>query len=237
MSTEEQSYSVKRREYKQKRFELALEFTPEGQTAPMAMFDIALWTFNRPFLLMRHRTTNVSDSPLEDLRVYSLMDFDIGGPPSYRDDMARFDPETGVMQVWDEAPLHVELASKPRPTGWEISPPLKLKVTDTYRDLKNNLELGPRDIAVAVQWNLGTLDKGESKFVDVVISSGTNGMGALQQEDAVKLVCKAVQHQQSTRSPSISSLDCRILKKETRKGKLDGVPSFSVYIRFFEICS
>jgi len=43
---------------------------------------------------------------------------------------------------------------------------------------------------------------------------------------AVKLVCKAVQHQQSTRSPSISSLDCRTPKKEMRKGKLDGVPLF-----------
>lgn len=185
MSTEEQSYSVKRKEYKQKRFELALEYTPEGHTVPMAMFDIALWTFNRPFLLMRYRTTNISDSPLEDLRVYNLMDFDIGGPPSYRDDMARFDPETGIMRIWDEAPLHVELASKPKPTGWEISPPLKLKVTDTYRDLKNNLELGPRDVAVAVQWNLGTLDKGESKFVDVVISSG------ISHEDAEALIPKA----------------------------------------------
>jgi len=66
------------------------------------------------------------------------------------------------------------MASKPRPDAWEIERPLRLKADKENRDLKKNLELGPRDIATALQWNHGDLDPNESKSVDIVLACATN---------------------------------------------------------------
>jgi hypothetical protein len=123
---------------------------------------------------MRHRTTNVTDKPIEDLRIYNFMDFDVGGPASYKDDKAVYDPETGIMIVYDGNPLHVALASRPKANRWEISPPTKLRIDEVSRDLQNNLELGPKDVATGLQWNLGNLEPSESKSVDIVLTSATS---------------------------------------------------------------
>jgi hypothetical protein len=78
------------------------------------------------------------------------------------------------MLVYDGNPLHVALVSRPKADRWEISPPVKLNVDEKSRDLKNNLELGPKDVATGLQWNLGNLEPNESKTVDIVLTSATN---------------------------------------------------------------
>lgn len=136
--------------------------------------DINVWSYNKPIMLIRHRTTNVTDKPIEDMKLYNFMDFDIGGPASYKDDKAVYDPRTGIMLVYDGNPLHVALASKPKADRWEISPPTKLRIDEESRDLQNNLELGPKDVATGLQWNLGNLEPAESKSVDIVLTSATS---------------------------------------------------------------
>ncbi len=128
-----------------------------------------LWSYNKPILLMRHTTTNVGSSRIEDLKLHSFFDFDVGGPTSYKDDIGVYDPERGVIMAYDATKLSVAMTSRPHPDRWEISTPLKLKVTPIRRDLKNNLELGPKDIATGLQWNLGNIELGESKSVDIVL--------------------------------------------------------------------
>ncbi|MCJ7817244.1 MAG: hypothetical protein MUP60_00165, partial [Candidatus Thorarchaeota archaeon] len=127
-----------------------------------------------PVMLIRHRVTNLSDKVIEDMKLYNLMDFDVGGPSSYKDDKGIYDEDSGLISACDDNPLCVAMASKPVPDAWEIASPIKLKVNSKNRDLKKNLELGPKDIATGLQWNHGNIEPNESKTVDIVLSCATN---------------------------------------------------------------
>ncbi|MFX0045201.1 MAG: hypothetical protein ACFE8Z_05095 [Candidatus Hermodarchaeota archaeon] len=153
---------------------MELRHTPEQATEPTIALGLDLWSFNKPILLVRHTTTNIGSSRVEDLKLHCLFDFDVGGPTSYKDDIGVYDPESGVIMAYDDTRLSVAMTSRPQPDRWEISTPLKLKVTPNRRDLKNNLELGPKDIATGLQWNLGNIEPGESKSVDIVLVSAVS---------------------------------------------------------------
>jgi hypothetical protein len=172
-SAESNTISVVEQEARAGNLKLVLDHTPEGESKPRTRLTMDLWSRNSPTVLMRYSIKNAGEDIIEDMRVYLLMDFDIGGPTSYKDDTGRFEPETGLMMVYDENPLCVAIASRPRASGHEIASPTKLRIDEESRDLANNLELGPRDIATALQWNLGTLSPGESKAVDIVMASST----------------------------------------------------------------
>ena len=111
---------------------------------------------------------------IDDLKLYNLMDFDVGGPSSYKDDIGVYEESVGIISACDDNPLCVALASKPKPDAWEISSPIKLKANGENRDLKKNLELGPRDIATGLQWNHGRLESNETKIVDIVLACSSN---------------------------------------------------------------
>ena len=147
-------------------------------------FQIDVWSHNLPIMVIRHITTNLRTERVEDLRLFNFMDFDIGGPRSYKDDFGKYDKRSGVMLLWDDNPLYIALASRPKPDGWDITAPAKLKIDDDRRDLKNNLETGPKDIATGIQWNLGDLEPGESKSVEMVIAS------AQSREDVLEMLKK-----------------------------------------------
>jgi hypothetical protein len=151
-----------------------LRHRPEGATEPEVALRLDLWSHNKPILLVRHTTTNVGSSRVEDLKLHSFFDFDVGGPMSYKDDTGVYDPESGVIMAYDDNGLSVAMTSRPQPDRWEISTPLKLKVTPNRRDLKNNLELGPKDIATGLQWNLGNVEPGAAKSVDIVLVSAVS---------------------------------------------------------------
>ncbi len=146
---------------------------------PFLELEDTLWSWNKPYLLWNHSVRNTTDQVIKDLRVYLIMDFDINGPKSYKDDMGRYDPKTGSLTVWDEEHLYVKMSSRPLPDLWDISTPVKLKVDEANRDLKGILENGPRDIVVGLQWNLGDIQPGDSAKVDVVIASAA-GLGEVR---------------------------------------------------------
>lgn len=153
---------------------LVLDYREPGQSESVLRFDIDLWSYNKPILLVRHTTTNVSDKEVEELKVYCMMDFDIGGPSSYRDDVGSFSEEKGIMYVFDESSLGVALASRPDPDGWEISSPTHLRLDEANHDLKNNSQNEPQDIAAATQWNFGELKANRSSTVEVALVAATS---------------------------------------------------------------
>jgi hypothetical protein len=157
------------------RLRLKLNHTPQDFEEPVVTFRLDLWSYNKPVLLFRHTTTNISSSQVQDLKVYSIFDFDIGGPMSYKDDLGVYDHENGSVIAYDESQVFVATSSRPKPDGWEISSPLKVKVESDNRDLKNYPEIGPMDIATALQCNLGNLQPGDSRSVDFVLAS-THGL-------------------------------------------------------------
>jgi hypothetical protein len=173
-STESKSYGLKRLEASEGKLGVTLEHGPIENESPKMRFDIDLWSFNKPFLFMTHTSTNISGGKIEDLRVYSFMDLDVGGPKSYKDDVGKYDKDSGIMYVYDENPLYAAIASIPKPDAWTISSPTKLRVLEKQRDLDKTSELGPRDIAAGLQWNLGSLENNESKTLKVIISSADN---------------------------------------------------------------
>ena len=173
-STERESISIVENTAETGRVRVVLDHKPEESDSPIARFDIEMWSYNAPFMLIRYKVTNLSNKIIEDLRLYNLMDFDVGGPTSYKDDIGVYEEKSGIISACDDNPLCVAMASKPKPDAWEIGSPIKLKATSKNRDLKKNLELGPKDIATGLQWNHGNLEPEETKTVDIVLSCSTN---------------------------------------------------------------
>jgi hypothetical protein len=183
-STEPDAFVVAEKENRSGRLKLSLNRSEPDLTDPFLRFDIDLWSYNKPTMLMRHKTTNVGDLMVEDLKVYHMMDFDIGGPMSYKDDMGSYDVDAGLMRVFDNSDVGVALSSRPAPEGWEIAPPTQLRIDPDYRDLRNNHEFGPMDIATALQWNLGDLKPDETRTVDlaIVATASLDELGTLMEE-------------------------------------------------------
>ena len=153
---------------------VVLDYSPVAGGCPVVRLEIEVWSQNKPFMLIRHKITNLSENIIEDLKLYNLMDFDVGGPASYKDDIGVYDENTRTISVFDDTPLCVAMASKPGPDAWEIEAPSKLMVDSENRDLKMNLELGPKDVATGLQWNHGSLGSHEYKSVDIVLVSASN---------------------------------------------------------------
>jgi hypothetical protein len=133
-----------------------------------------MWSYNTPIMLIRYEVTNLSDKLIEDLKLYNIMDFDVGGPSSYKDDTGVYDTAAGRISACDDNPLCVAMASEPKPDAWEIGSPIRMKPSSGYRDLKRNLELGPKDIATGLQWNHGNIKPNETKSVDIVLVGSAN---------------------------------------------------------------
>ncbi|MFW9787632.1 MAG: hypothetical protein ACFFE2_03350 [Candidatus Thorarchaeota archaeon] len=173
-STENDSFSMVSEAHGKGMLSVSLTHSPLLDGVPTIRMDIQVWSHNKPFMLIRHKTTNVTGQPIKNLKLFEFMDFDIGGPASYKDDQGLYEPDTGLMLVYDGNPLLVALASQPDPDRWEISAPTKLLVNEEIPDLRNNNELGPADVATGLQWNLGNLEPGESNQIDTIIASATS---------------------------------------------------------------
>jgi hypothetical protein len=170
-STEISTISIASHQSQDGAVHVVLDHSPFEGESPIVRLDIRVWSYNKPIMLVRYSITNLSKRMVEDMKLYSIMDFDVGGPMSYKDDTGSFDLESGTICAYDQSQLCVAMTSRPRPDAWEISSPTKLRIDEENRDLSKNLELGPVDIATALQWNLGNLDPGQVGEVDVVLSA------------------------------------------------------------------
>ncbi|MHA1807992.1 MAG: hypothetical protein ACTSX2_10535 [Candidatus Thorarchaeota archaeon] len=147
------------------------EHIPDQQDSSLKT-TVKVWSRDQPFLLLRYNVQNISQVSIEDLKVYHLLDFDLGGPSSHDDDFGVFDSKSGIIDLWDDTPVRVMLASQPRVDAWDVAGPIRLRPSKFRRDLKNRSELGPADIAAAQQWNLGDLQPGDQRTIDIVIAAG-----------------------------------------------------------------
>ena len=161
---------------------ITLQHVPSITRHPVLNYSIDIWSYNKPIMLLRNRISNLSDSEVSDVKLYFFMDFDIGGPRSYKDDYGTYNPDKSMMTLWDENSIFVDMTSNPSPDRWEITHPVKLNILEHHRDLQNNLSLGPKDVASALQWNLGDIDVKESKSIEVVLTA------ALSSKDAELLI-------------------------------------------------
>ncbi|MGD9397346.1 MAG: hypothetical protein PVJ05_13015 [Candidatus Thorarchaeota archaeon] len=173
-STENDAFSVVSEATRKGKLDVSLTHSPLLDGVPAIRIDLQVWSYNKPFMLIRHMTTNVTDQIINDMKLFEFIDFDVGGPASYKDDRGVYDPDTGLMLVYDGNPLLVGVVSHPAPDRWEISPPTKLLISEKSPDLQNNLKLGPMDVAAGLQWNLGDLEPGATGTIDIIIASATS---------------------------------------------------------------
>ncbi len=173
-STENATFSVVSKATKKGMLDVSLTHSPLLDGVSAIRIDIQVWSYNKPIMLIRHKTTNVAEHIINNMKLFEFMDFDVGGPASYKDDKGVYDPDTGIMLVYDGNPLLVAVVARPEPDRWEISPPTKLNISEDSPDLRNNLKLGPMDVATGLQWNLGDFNPGESKSIDIIIASATS---------------------------------------------------------------
>ncbi|TXT57494.1 MAG: hypothetical protein BAJATHORv1_10196 [Candidatus Thorarchaeota archaeon] len=167
-STDSERLNLISQEYDKERYHFTLENTPLFKESPVLKFDIDVWSYNEPFMLIRHVTRNVGEEQIEDLKIYNIMDFDIGGPISYKDDMGLYNTDTGVIMVYDLSSLTVAMTGIPQPNGWDLDKPTSFKL-EADRDLRGTTKLGPQDIATGLQWDLGNLDPCDSKKLEIVL--------------------------------------------------------------------
>jgi hypothetical protein len=180
-STESSTISLVSHKSDESGLQLVLDHSPIEGDSPMVRFEIKVWSRNTPIMLVRYTATNLSKKPLRNVKLYCIMDFDIGGPSSYKDDVGIYDPDSNIMLACDDNPLCVAMTSRPKPDAWEISSPMQIRIDEDSSDLSKNLKYGPKDIATALQWNLGTLDSDQKHAVNVVLtaSSGPDGVKTL----------------------------------------------------------
>ncbi len=171
-ATESREISLTGARGDQGRMHVTLQYTPADRERPLLTMDIDLWSHNMPAMLIRHTTTNVSSEPVSTVKTFAFMDYDIGGPSSYNDDTAEYDRTTNTGLVYDDDGIMVGMQSRPAPDGWDVAPPAKLNVQPDSCDLRNNDRLGPRDVAIGLQWNLGRLLPAESRTVEVAVAAG-----------------------------------------------------------------
>ncbi len=171
-STEPQTLALVERRSEGERLKVILQHRPTSFKGPRLQLELDVWSYEEPILLMRHTSRNISESAIKDLAVYEVMDFDLGGPASYRDDYAEFDPSSGTMHVYDQNGVHVLMTSRPMPTAWEMTIPTRLRLDQAIRDLEKNTHFGPQDLSVALHWPLGDLAPGASCSVDTILVAG-----------------------------------------------------------------
>ncbi len=106
-STEPQTITLVEQRTDGERLKVILQHRPSSFKGPKLQLEIEVWSYEEPILLMRYTARNISGSDIEDLGVYEVMDFDVGGPASYKDDIGEFNPSSGTMHVYDQNGIHV----------------------------------------------------------------------------------------------------------------------------------
>ncbi len=161
------------------RVDVTLEHTPAAHPGPVFRQEVTAWSYDRPVLLARSRLTNISRDTVRDVKTYFLMDLDLGGYESCRDDTATFDTVSAMVHLSDECPVHVLMASRPRASRWDVGSAIRLAVDRDRPDLGNNSQYGPGDVAAALQWDHGDLGPGTTTMVDVAVTAARTYSGAL----------------------------------------------------------
>ena len=84
-STEELDiFTNPRKEIKDDILNITFQHIPQQVKKPILQFSLKMWSYNEPIMLIRHTSTNITKSEVKDIKLYYFMDFDIGGPRSYK---------------------------------------------------------------------------------------------------------------------------------------------------------
>ncbi len=127
----------------------------------------------QPFFVVDYTLKNTStDLSLNDLSLYWLIDLDIEGKESYKDNFARY--EEDVIYQYHKNGVHAGFCSTVKSSRYECNSPYALRIKSHHLDLNNIASRGPADCSLGLQWDFGLLMPKKVINLPIAFAAGTN---------------------------------------------------------------
>lgn len=120
-----------------------------------------------------YKLTNVTDQPIEDVRFFELVDFDIPHTGAHGDDIGWYDPATDFVWVKDEAYFQNGFTGNRKSAHHSVNNYSYVIEGDANDgNLDDNDTQNQNDPGIGLQWNAGTLQPGQTWDLDVTFWFG-----------------------------------------------------------------
>ena len=127
---------------------------------------------NGTYFKICYKLTNITDQPLEDVRFFEVVDFDIPtGDPG--NDIGWYDPRTDFVWVKDEYWFQNGFTGNKKSDHHSVNN-YSYVIWEDANDgtLNDNNESNYNDPGIGLQWNVGTLQPGQSWDIDITFWFG-----------------------------------------------------------------
>ncbi|MFX0102231.1 MAG: hypothetical protein ACFFCS_21880, partial [Candidatus Hodarchaeota archaeon] len=117
---------------------------------------------------------NLTRERFEDVTIYNLYDFDVGGLSLYDTDYAIFDKNLQAIMQHDDKGNYIGFSSL---EGYPVSHyvagnPYELEIDEGNRSLSDEILEGPKDLFIGLEWNLGVLEPDENVTIPIIMATG-----------------------------------------------------------------
>lgn len=150
----------------------ALEHTKKSKKLPLTL-NITVYFPKSPFFACRYNLINSTDTTVNDLSLYWLVDLDVEGKESYKDNHARYH-EGVIYQYHGVSNVCAGFCSTITPSKYECNSPYAIRIKPHHLDLTNINSRGPADCAIGMQWDFEQLLPQESIDLPIVFAAGIN---------------------------------------------------------------
>lgn len=120
-----------------------------------------------------YKLTNITEQPLEDIRFFELVDFDIPWTGEHGNDIGWYDPQTDFVWVKDESWFQNGFTGNRKSDHHSVNN-FSYVIDGDANDgnLDDNNESRYNDPGIGLQWNVGTLQPGQSWDIDITFWFG-----------------------------------------------------------------
>ena len=135
---------------------------------------------NKPYFFTFYTFRNLTGKTIRNFNFYQFYDFDIYGEDSYSNDCAKYDSKSGIIYQYDnEKGLEKSVfagigsSSENTPDNFECNTPQEIFIfKNNLISLRNYVEKGPSDCAVALQWIKPIFKHNELISFPIIINAG-----------------------------------------------------------------
>jgi hypothetical protein len=172
----------------------AIDLPPEtGNPGIYEYVDIYRFE-DKPYILLYYSFRNSTSIPLINFKFYNFYDFDIFGQDQFDLDMAEYDQNLQVIFQYDKRDEKGDLFAgfgstlQNFPTKYECNASNQLMISMDSLNLRNINVFGPDDCAIALQWDLASLNPEKINTFPIMLVFG-NG-----KEEFIQNVVEARNH-------------------------------------------
>ena len=134
----------------------------------------------KPYFFIFYTFRNLTDKTIKNFNFYQFYDFDIYGPESYLNDIAKYNSKANIIYQYDnekgvEKSIFAGIGSSydKKPDNFECNSPQDIFIfKNNQLSLRNYTEKGPSDCAVALQWIIPIFKHSELIIFPIMIIVG-----------------------------------------------------------------